>query len=83
MPAVPESSSDLMIEITGVIPLPAAKATTSRRASIAPNVPAGAITSSTSPAWTRSFSQFETRPPGTRLTVICRSGSSPGVEDIE
>ena len=57
-----------MSERTGVMPLPAAKATTSPSPRELKN-PAGRATSMRSPVADESIIQFETMPPGTRLTV--------------
>ena len=47
------------------------------------NTPAGGSTSSASPAFTRSHSQFDARPSRTRLTVIFGAASMPGALDSE
>ena len=71
-----------MRESTGVMPLPALKATTSPSPRSWKN-PAGRATSMRSPAATWSFIQFETTPPGVRLTVTRSSVSTAGAEDME
>src|SRR3546814_12591240 len=78
-----EASRLLAIEMTGVTPLPPAKATTGRSLSLGQNTPAGFDASSTSPSATLSCSQFDTRPPSPRFTVTVRSGSTPGALDLE
>ena len=71
------------IDRTGVMPLPAAKATTGAASSGSRKVPAGTVASSTSPGRTWSSIHVEPMPPGTRLTVV-RSGSPrPGALDME
>ena len=77
------ATAALTIENTGVIPLPAAKATTSPSPRASRKTPAGGATSITSPTCSVSFIQFETMPPGTRFTVTRSSGSTAGQDDIE
>jgi len=67
----------------GVIPLPPANATIGSALSRRQNTPAGAVTSTASPAARLSCSQFETSPPGTRFTVVISSASLSGLLDIE
>ncbi len=64
-------------------PLPPQKATTGAELSRRQKTPAGLVVSSTSPTDTRSSSQLEMRPSGTRFTVTVRSGSVSGALDIE
>ena len=68
---------------TGVMPLPALKATTSRSPAPSRKNPAGRLTSTTAPGTTWSLIQLDTGPPGTRLTVTRSSSSTAGAEDIE
>ena len=76
-------SAALSSENTGVIPLPALKATTSPSPGPRQNTPAGRVASTTWPGASVSFIQFDTTPPGTRFTVTCSSESTAGDEDIE
>lgn len=69
-------------DMIGVIPLPPAKATISESVSRNRNRPSGGAAWISAPSDTVSFSQFDTSPPGSRLTVI-RSSSSTGADDIE
>jgi hypothetical protein len=64
-------------ENTGVIPLPAQNATISR-SSWGPrqNTPVGGDASTRSPGRSVSIIQFDTTPPGTRLTVTANSSST-------
>ncbi len=77
------ASTLLAIDITGVTPLPPTKATTGRGAGSRQKTPAGLVTSSSSPSCTWSWNQFDTRPPGTRLTVTLRWASVSGALDME
>jgi hypothetical protein len=63
------------MDITGVIPLPAANSRKSPSSDGGLNVPAGGSRSSTAPAVTWSTIQFEAYPPAVRLTVM--AGRSP------
>ncbi len=69
----------------GVIPLPPANATNASE-SLLPSRntkrPSGGAACSSPPSAAVSFNQFETTPPGSRLTVI-RNSFSAGAEDIE
>ena len=76
-------SAAFMTENTGVIPLPAANATTSSSVAPRTKAPNGLLTSMRSPSRTVSFSRLDTTPPGTRLIVTCRSASVAGDDDIE
>ena len=77
------ASAVLMIEITGVIPLPPANATIGTSVSRNTNSPVGRITSIVSPAASESFIQFDMRPPGTRFTVVVNRSPTSGELDIE
>jgi hypothetical protein len=71
---VPPESTDLMIDMTGVMPLPAANATRSSSSDAGVNTPTGASTSNSVPTTALSHSQCDPYPSGVRLTVIL-SGS--------
>jgi hypothetical protein len=73
----------LVIDITGVTPLPPQKPMTGRSDCSTQKVPDGLLTSRRSPSCTWSMSQLETTPPGTRFTVTVRSPSVSGALDIE
>ena len=77
------ASAVLMIEITGVMPLPPANATIGTSVSRSTNSPAGRITSMVSPGASVSFIQFDMRPPGTRFTVVVKGSPVSGELDIE
>ena len=77
------ASADFIRESTGVIPLPATKATRSPRPAPSRKSPAGRATSTVSPAARWSFIQLEATPPGVRFTVTRSSRSTAGEEDIE
>jgi hypothetical protein len=64
------------------MPLPPANATISSAVSRRQNRPSGGAAWISTPSATVSLSQFDTTPPGSRLTVICKSSSS-GADDIE
>ena len=69
----------------GVMPAPAAKATTWRgppSLSGSTNRPAGGMASSVPPAASVSLAQLEKRPSATRLMAMRRS-ASPGAQQIE
>ncbi len=71
--------------IMGVMPLPPASSTSSRRAdepTSTQKLPDGPMSSSRSPARTFSFTWVEHRPPGTRLIVNAKR-ASPGIDDAE
>ena len=72
-----------MMEMTGVIPLPPAKATSGSSRSCSTKSPVGRSTSIVSPARSASFIQFDIRPPGTRLTVVVNGSPVSGELDIE
>ncbi len=65
------------------MPLPPPKPKTGPDPGSTQKVPAGRATSSWSPTATWSMSQFDTTPPGTRLTVTVRSSPVAGALDIE
>ena len=71
----PAASTDFRMDITGVIPLPAANSRKSPSSERGLNVPAGGSRSSTLPALTWSAIQFDANPPAVRLTVM--AGRSP------
>ena len=77
------ASTDLVIDMTGVTPLPPQRANSGRPDSWGQNTPAGLVTSIWSPSRRWSRNQLETRPPVTRLTVTVRAPSSPGALDME
>src|SRR5580692_4674112 len=64
----PAASADFRIDITGVMPLPAASSRKSPSRLAGVNVPAGGSTSSTMPGFTLSPIQCEAYPSGIRLT---------------
>lgn len=68
----------MRIEITGVMPLPAANRVTGALPSRRQKTPLGGITHIASPACTVSSTAFETRPSTTRLIVTLGSASTPG-----
>ncbi len=70
-------------ECTGVMPLPALKATTSSSPAVRRKTPAGRVTSRVSPAPSRSSMKFDTTPPSVRFTVTASSGSTAGEDDME
>ena len=82
-PCAAVASTCLTIENTGVTPLPPQNATTGPSPGRSQNTPAGGISSSSSPAATWSWSQFDTTPPGTRFTVTASRSSMAGALDIE
>jgi hypothetical protein len=67
----------------GVMPEPAASSNSSSSSESGVNVPAGPAISRMSPARTLSQIQFDTCPPGTRLTVTVGAASIPGALDSE
>ena len=71
-----------MIERTGVMPLPPAKATIGVSAACSTKSPAGGITSIVSPGARVSFIQFDIFPPGTRFTVTVKGSPVSGELDI-
>src|SRR4030095_8595711 len=77
------ASAVLMMERTGVMPLPPAKATIGVPAGRSTKRPAGGITSIVSPGASASFIQFDIFPPGTRLTVTVKGSPVSGELDIE
>jgi hypothetical protein len=86
------ASADLASDRIGVIPLPPQNATTGAANSRAPpasspsrrqNTPAGSVVSTTSPGARWSCIQLDTRPPGTRFTVVINSASVSGELDME
>ena len=77
------TSADLMIERTGVMPLPPAKATIGVAAARSTKSPVGGITSIVSPGASASFIQFDIFPPGTRFTVTVKGSPVSGELDIE
>ncbi len=77
------ASALLITEITGVIPLPPENATIGVLRGTSVKTPAGRVRASTSPSATSSSIQLETRPPGTRFTVVTNSVSVCGELDIE
>ncbi len=70
-----------MMEMTGVIPLPAANSTKSPASDCGLNVPAGGSRSSTVPGRTLSAIQLEAYPSAIRLTVIV--GASPVCGELD
>ena len=79
----PAASTDLRMEMTGVIPLPAANSRNSPSSDGGQKVPAGGSTSSTVPAVTVSRIQLEAYPPAVRLTVIAGRSPACGEEHRE
>ncbi len=79
----PAASADFRMDITGVIPLPAANSRKSPSSERGLNVPAGGSRSSTLPAATRSRIQFDAYPPAVRLTVMAARSSTQGELDSE
>ena len=77
------ASALLMIEITGVMPLPPANATIGTSRSCSTKSPVGRITSIVAPGASASFIQFDIRPPGTRFTVVVNGSPVSGELDIE
>ena len=77
------ASAVLTIEMTGVMPLPPAKATIGASVSRSTNRPVGRMTSIESPTTSESFIQFDIRPPGTRFTVVVKRSPVSGELDIE
>src|SRR5215510_7620364 len=77
------ASALLMIENTGVIPLPPANATIGTPVSRSTNRPVGRITSMVSPGSSASIIQFDIRPVGTRFTVVVKGSPTSGELDIE
>ena len=77
------ASALLTSDRIGVMPLPAPSATSGAGLSRRQKTPAGRVTSTASPGARWSCIQFETRPPGTRFTVVIRSSSVSGELDIE
>jgi hypothetical protein len=76
------ASAVLMIERTGVMPLPPRRPRSgSRRAQY--EEPGRGITSIVSPAASVSFIQFDIFPPGTRFTVTVKGSPVSGELDIE
>ena len=71
------------MDITGVIPLPAANSRKSPSSERGLNVPAGGSRSSTLPAATRSKIQFDAYPPAVRLTVMAGRSAACGELDRE
>ena len=72
-----------VIDISGVTPLPAErKRYSGAGCSARLNRPYGPATCRVSPTVRVSCSQFETGPPGTRLTVIASSGRVGGDEIV-
>jgi len=71
------------MDITGVIPLPAANNRKSPSSEGGVNVPAGGRRSSTAPAVVWSRIQFEAYPPAVRLTVIAGRSPANGQLDSE
>ncbi len=69
------------MEITGVIPLPAANSRKSPSRVSGQNVPAGGSVSSMLPAARLSAIQFDAYPPSVRLTVIV--GRSPVCGELD
>ena len=76
-------SALLMIEITGVMPLPPAKATIGASLSRSTKSPEGRSTSMVSPGASTSFIQFDMVPSGTRFTVVVKGSPVSGELDIE
>src|SRR5580704_1064415 len=76
----PAASTDFRMDMTGVIPLPAANSRKSPESEPGQNVPAGGSTSSTVPAVTRERIQFDAYPPAVRLTVMV--GRSPASGEL-
>ncbi len=75
----PAASTDLRMDMIGVLPLPAANSRKSPSSERGQKVPAGGSRSSTVPAVTLSSSQLDAYPPAVRLTVI--AGRSPACGD--
>ena len=78
------ASTCLVMDMTGVMPLPPQKPSTGRSLSWGQNTPAGLVSSTTSAlgqTWSRN--QLETSPPATRFTVTVRSSSVSGALDME
>jgi hypothetical protein len=71
------------MEMTGVIPLPAANSRKSPSSDGGLKVPAGGSRSSTAPAVMLSSSQLEAYPPAVRLTVIAGWSPACGEEHSE
>ena len=72
-----------MIERTGVMPLPPAKATIGLSSAPRTKSPDGGSTSIVSPAASVSIIQFDIFPPGTRFTVTVNGSPVSGELDIE
>ena len=78
------STTQRSIDMTGVMPLPPPMNRTLREGKLKQeNLPAGPRALSTSPSLTLSHNQFDTRPPGTRLTVSSKQCGRDGLEEIE
>ncbi len=74
----------MVIDSTGVMPLPPQKAMIGRSSSSPrQNAPEGGDVSTRSPTDKVSLNQLDTEPPGTRLTVTARSESVSGALDME
>ena len=79
----PACSADFRMDITGVIPLPAANSRRSPSSERGLKVPAGGSRSSTVPARTRSRIQLDAYPPSVRFTVMASRSPSSGELDSE
>ena len=77
------ASALLMIEITGVMPLPPANATIGTSVLRSTKSPVGRITSIVSPGASVSIIQFDICPPGTRFTAVAKRSPVSGELDIE
>src|SRR5215217_7426041 len=67
----------------GVTPLPPQKPSSDAEVSVRQKVPAARVIVTSSPSTRLSSIQFDTLPPGTRLTVVAISESVSGAVDIE
>lgn len=76
--AVAAASADLRIDITGVIPLPAAHNSSLSSRLLGVNTPAGGRTSTSSPERTLSHNQLDPYPSAVRLTVTLSFSSQCG-----
>src|SRR3954449_1526201 len=80
----PSSTSVRAADISGVIPLPAVRySRLAHGCATGVKTPTGPETSRRSPGRRWSCNQFETGPPGTRLTVMVRLSGRVGGEDNE
>src|SRR5262249_46803310 len=79
------SQSHLVIDISGVSPLPAPKNRSLRGIlpGVSENLPFGPLTCTASPGFKLSAIQLDTRPPGALFTVTSRIKGRVGAEEIE